>query len=98
MNLRVVIRPEAEADLASAQEWYSEQRPGLGDAFLLCVEEAFDRILRFPRLYAIVYKRVRVVVLRRFPYLICYRITRATVEILAVPHARQRPARWKRRI
>ena len=30
MSLRVEFRPEAEADLFSARDWYEEQRQGLG--------------------------------------------------------------------
>jgi plasmid stabilization system protein ParE len=87
MSLRLIIRPEAEADLEEAKSWYEQRRKGLGDEFLLCVEEALDRIRQFPKLYAIAYKKVRVAVLRRFPYLICYRITRVAIEVLAVPHS-----------
>lgn len=44
----MIIRPEAEADLADAQDWYEQQRQGLGAEFLLCVEEVFARIDRTP--------------------------------------------------
>ena len=33
----MIIRPEAEADLVNARDWYERQREGLGAAFLLCV-------------------------------------------------------------
>lgn len=98
MSVRLIIRPEAESDLDSAKEWYEHRRIGLGDEFLLCIEESLELIRRFPRMYAIVYKRVRVAVPRRFPYLICYRITRKAIEVLAVPHAKQRPSQWQRRV
>jgi hypothetical protein len=31
---RLLIRPQAEADLREARNWYENQRPGLGDEFL----------------------------------------------------------------
>jgi hypothetical protein len=30
----LIIRPQAEADLRDAQQWYDSQRPGLGDELL----------------------------------------------------------------
>ena len=38
----MIIRLEAEADLANARDWYERQRGGLGAAFLLCVEECWN--------------------------------------------------------
>jgi toxin ParE1/3/4 len=46
----MIIRPEAEADVANARDWYERQRAGLGAAFLLCVEEVLERISRTPRI------------------------------------------------
>jgi hypothetical protein len=47
----MIIRPEAEADLVNARDWYERQREGLGAAFLLCVEEVLERIGRTPEMY-----------------------------------------------
>jgi hypothetical protein len=41
VNLPVIVSPEADDDLAQAKAWYDGQRPGLGDDFVLCVEQAF---------------------------------------------------------
>ena len=30
MNLELIIRPEAEADIAEAFDWYEKRVPGLG--------------------------------------------------------------------
>jgi hypothetical protein len=38
MKRRLIIEPEAEADLRKAFRWYQEQREALGDQFLLAVE------------------------------------------------------------
>jgi hypothetical protein len=40
----MILPPEAEDDLANAQDWYERQRVGLGAEFLLCVEEMLERI------------------------------------------------------
>ncbi len=44
MSLKLILRPEAEADALEAYRWYSEQLPGLGDDFLSEVERALETI------------------------------------------------------
>lgn len=70
----MIIRPEAEADLAEAFDWYEAQRTGLGDEFLLCAEEALSRINRSPAMYAIVHRETRKASVRRFPYWVYFRL------------------------
>ena len=55
----MIIRPEAEADLAHARDWYEGQHARLGAEFLLCVEEVLERIDRTPEMYMVVYHDVR---------------------------------------
>jgi hypothetical protein len=33
MSLRVILRPEAQADLLETRDWYDQQELGLGMAF-----------------------------------------------------------------
>ncbi|BBL70261.1 type II toxin-antitoxin system RelE/ParE family toxin [Methylogaea oryzae] len=94
---RLIIRPEAEADLADAQAWYEAQRKGLAAEFLLSVEEALERIGRIPSMYSATYRDIRRVLLRRFPYVIYYRIVRDDVVIVAVLHTARNPRLWKSR-
>jgi len=97
MNYFLIIRPEAEADLSEAKEWYERQREGLGLDFVLAVEDAFARIRRMPLLHAEIYKRVRRTATRRFPYGIYYRFVEDTVVVVAVMHSRRDPRRWQER-
>ncbi len=48
MSRRLIVRPEAEAEIAEAFSWYENCVPGLGSEFLLCVEAVFNAILRNP--------------------------------------------------
>jgi hypothetical protein len=41
VNLSVVVRPEAQADLLAARDWYEQQQPDLDGAFVEAVEEFF---------------------------------------------------------
>jgi hypothetical protein len=42
---RVSTRPEADTDLREARDWYEQQRPGLGDEFLLSMADAFTQLV-----------------------------------------------------
>lgn len=92
MSLRLIVRPVAEQDLTDAQDWYDEQRPGLGAEFRDLIDHTMRRILETPRLYPEVYQNVRRVVLRRFPYLLYYVLTGEAVVILACLHGKRDPA------
>ncbi|MFL5341412.1 MAG: type II toxin-antitoxin system RelE/ParE family toxin [Gemmataceae bacterium] len=98
MSLPLSIRPEAEQDLADARDWYEQQREGLGIEFATAVEETFARIGDFPETYAAGYGGVRPVGLRRFPYVVYYRIIRDGVEVLAVLHGSRHVRQWRSRL
>lgn len=97
MNLPLIITPEAEADLGDAKRWYDRQREGLGGEFVLCVEEALDRIRRIPEGASMVFPGVRRVVVRRFPYGVFYRVDPDQIAIIAVYDTRRDPRGWQAR-
>jgi plasmid stabilization system protein ParE len=97
MIFHLIVRPEAEADIREAYLWYEEQRFGLGEDFLLCVEEGLAKIQRNPEMYPIVHKDIRRILIRRFPFGIFYIATSERLVILAVLHGRRDPKRWKDR-
>jgi plasmid stabilization system protein ParE len=97
MTRPLIIKPEAEADLDDAKDWYERQRPGLGDAFLLAIEEALNRIRQTPEMHAVLKKNVRRSLLPRFPYGIFYRVEKEQIVVLGVFHNRRDPRRWQER-
>jgi len=92
-----IIDPEAEVDLAHARQWYDDRRDGLGLEFIEKVEEAFDRIQRMPLVPRIVFKDLRRVLLRRFPYAVFYRSGEHRIVVVAVYHTSRDPAGWQAR-
>jgi len=70
MNYSLTVRKEAELDINTAFEYYENQRVGLGHDFLLCIEESLSKIERNPEHYRIIYKELRRIAVRRFPYCI----------------------------
>lgn len=97
MSRRLVIEPEAEADLTAVFAWYEDQRPGLGQEFLLGVEAAFAAMRRRPASFPAVRDEIRRAIVRRFPYGVFFLVDDRAVHVLAVLHAKRDPREWKRR-
>jgi toxin ParE1/3/4 len=93
----LVIRPEAEADLAEAFAWYEERRRGLGERFLLSVEASLATIQRHPESFPLVHGPIRRALLRRFPYGVFYTVEEPAIVVLAVFHCRRDPRGWQER-
>jgi plasmid stabilization system protein ParE len=98
MAYRLIVSPEAEAELARARDWYEEQRSGLGREFISCVNDVLGRIGRTPLAFAETYKHVRQALVKRFPYVVCYTFDGQSVYVLAVFHGHRDPNEWKRRL
>jgi plasmid stabilization system protein ParE len=97
MSTALIVRPAAEADLADARQWYERQRPGQGTRFVLAVHETFARIERMPEGYAVIHKDVRCALVRRFPYVVYYRLDGGRIIVLAIMHGKRHPNRWQSR-
>jgi len=93
----LVVRSEAENDLAEAHQWYYERHPDLGREFLGAVDAVFQTIETDPKLYASVFRNVRRAFCRRFPYSVYYLETGLDVVVIAVLHQRRNPAVWQLR-
>ncbi len=97
MIYEVLLRPEAEADIGEAYQWYEEQAEGLGEEFLRAVDACFSSLQRTPMAWPATYKDMRRSLLRKFPYGIFYIIEADRVMILACFHARRDPKQWQDR-
>lgn len=97
MNYSLTVRNEAEFDIKSVFEYYENRRLGLGHDFLLCIEDGLSKIERNPLLYKIIYKELRRIAIRRFPYRIFYLIQDKQIIVTAVFHVRNDPQLWESR-
>ncbi|MFZ5774672.1 MAG: type II toxin-antitoxin system RelE/ParE family toxin [Thermodesulfobacteriota bacterium] len=97
MSYTLSIRPEAESDVADAYHYYQGCRSGLGSDFLLCVEEALERIAKNPLTYQDIHNGVHRTMIHRFPYGVFYVITEYRIIVIAVMHAARDPNLWQSR-
>jgi toxin ParE1/3/4 len=95
----VVFQDEAEAELDEAAAWYERRTAGLGQEFLLSVNEAIRKIRDNPLIGSrFGTTRFRYVLVHRFPYIVFYAETTNVLRVMAVAHGRRRPGYWKNRI
>ena len=91
------VRPEAEAEAQEAAQWYDQESPGLGQAFLEVVERSLRAVQEHPLRFPLVHGDIRRALLKRFPYGVYFRLRGTEVRILAVMHHARNPARWQNR-
>ncbi|MCB8994970.1 MAG: type II toxin-antitoxin system RelE/ParE family toxin [Bacteroidales bacterium] len=92
MIYEVLFRKEALQDILEAIAWYEKNLVGLGDEFLIAVENEIHLIEQNPYLFEDKYKGIRKVITNRFPYIIYYRIeSEKKVLIFAVLHMSRNP-------
>ena len=89
MNWRVIIRPNAEADLRKAWSWYETQRAGLGDELLIEIGAAIHRLETDPEHRPFYYRDFRRLLTRRFPYKLFYRVESGRVIVFRILHAKR---------
>jgi plasmid stabilization system protein ParE len=70
--LRLIVAPQAEADLRDAFMWYEARSAGLGHDFLRRVEVRFDQIANSPQVFRLRRRRFRLAPVERFPYAIYF--------------------------
>ncbi len=96
---QIIVRPEAEAEVQQAFDWYEEQSKGLGLEFLRAIEACLSGVTRNPFAYTVVKDpNVRRALVRRFPYVLFYLIDEEAIVVIAVFNVKRRPIDWLRRI
>ena len=81
------FRAELEADLRDGQDWYDSKVSGLGAEFLQEFWAAVDRISERPLSFAVAPNGLRPCRLRRFSYVVHYRVFDHEILIIAVMSA-----------
>ena len=89
MKWLLLVRPEAEQDIAAARDWYVAIDPELGDAFLDEMAATLYPLSSHPRTPRLYYRNFRRILLRRFPYKVFYQVIDRRVVIFRVLHVRQ---------
>jgi plasmid stabilization system protein ParE len=99
MSRRLIVRPEAEADITNAAVWYESHEPGLGLEFTSELHSAFVRAINSPESFVRVRRNptVRRILTRRFPYRVFFIDRPDALVVFAVLHAARHDRIWKLR-
>jgi toxin ParE1/3/4 len=92
------FHPDASAEALAAHDRYAAASAAAGASFQDELENARLAIGRNPGMWASYLLGTRRYILRRFPYVVVYRLTETRIEIIAVAHGHQRPGYWAERI
>lgn len=97
--MKIVFHKALKNDLRIAYQWYEEQRKGLGEDFLSTFEASVHALQRNPLSYTQVYKELRRIVFKRFPYSLYYQVDSEEDKIIvfAVIHVKRNPSIWQKR-
>ena len=92
--MRIIILPEAEAEITDASIYYEGRVKGLGSAVEREVHFVLTAIAASPGLPRLRPRGYRRVNLKRFPYYVAYMLFDETAIILAVGHGARHPEYW----
>jgi toxin ParE1/3/4 len=99
MKHEVEFRIEAQKDILDAIAWYEKNREGLGDEFLIAVENEKHFIEQNPHYCEDKYKGIRKAITKKFPYILYYKIESETkVLVYAVLHMKRSSKLWRKRV
>ena len=96
--IQTLVHPEAEAEADRAFEWYWVRSESAALNFDIELREAFATLRRSPQICAPYLRGTRRVMLKRFPYFVVFRELARKIQIIAVAHAKRRPAYWAKRL
>jgi len=100
MSYTYWLHEKIQKDLNEGFTWYEERRTGLGYEFLQAIENTISEIIAHPEVYGSKGNPdFREALIKRFPYVIVYRIYKRKKEIFisAVHHTKRFPRKKYRR-
>ena len=97
-SLPLFLHPDARMDALDAYDWYCQRSQQAANAFQEELREGGRAIEHSPELWPRYLSGTRRSVMKRFPFVVVYRVTRERIEIVAVAHGRRKPGYWKRRL
>jgi plasmid stabilization system protein ParE len=95
---KIEFHPDAVMEASAARLWYARRAADTGVDFMMELEHALEMIIDAPERWPAHMHGTRRRLLRRFPYLVIYRVHDDVVQVIAVAHGRRRPGFWKDRL
>lgn len=93
----LLLRPQAQRDVADSAGWYEDQKAGLGIRFLEEMDHVLSRVQLNPLQFPEIEPGVRRGLLQRFPYSVYFSLGVERIEVIAVLHQHRHPEAWRSR-
>jgi hypothetical protein len=96
MSFKVIYNPEVYDDIRKAVEWYNKQQSGLGERYFTIVKKHLESLKKHASHFAVRYDDIHCMPIRKFPYMVHYRIDNAqkTIKIEAIFNTHRDPLSW----
>lgn len=94
----IELSDDAEVDFDKSFEFYSKDSTKVADAFFKQINLGFENIKQNPKSFPIAHKDIRKYVVKKFPFVIYYRIVRTLIQVIAIFHTSRNPEIWNERI
>jgi toxin ParE2 len=92
------LLPAAQTEIAEAEEYYENERPGLGTKFAIVVRNTLREVAAHPTFNSLLLPNIRFCRVKKFPYIVIYMIEEQGILVIAVAHQRREPGYWKDRL
>ncbi|OYT16930.1 MAG: hypothetical protein B7C24_05225 [Bacteroidetes bacterium 4572_77] len=92
------LSDEAEADFDKSYEFYYQDSPKVADTLFIRINLSFENIKQNPKSFPVAHKDVRKYVVKKFPFVIYYRIVDAVIQVAAIFHTSRNSEIWDERI
>lgn len=91
MPFQIIFQNEALVDIQEAYHWYEDQLSELGENFLSELNEIVEKLKRNPQYFGYAFDNFRDARLKRFPYIVVFKISGRVVYINSVKHTKRKP-------
>jgi hypothetical protein len=97
--MRVEHHPAVELELAEICDYYNERVPGLGAQFVEEFDRQIQRVANTPTRWMVVERDIRRALMRRFPYVIYFRIVGTDlIRVTVIKHEKRHPRLGRDRV
>ena len=91
MKWTLSVHPEVKDDIKEAVDYYASIDTDLAERFVDETQSSSDFVSQYPNAGQILHTKYRRVVLRDYPYMVCYRVIGNLVRVLAIVHCSRDP-------
>lgn len=87
----ITIEEDAKIDIADSFDWYSNISSIVADNFLIELKKCIDYLEENPNQFKIAYKDFRQIPLKKYPFVLLYKVQDTTVKVYRVFATRKNP-------